>query len=43
MNDNSISDLSPLSGLLHMHTIKFRRNEIRELSPIAGLVNLRDG
>ena len=41
MNDNSIRDLSFLSGLLRMHTIEFRRNEIRDLSPIAGLVNLR--
>ena len=41
MNNNSIRDLSPLSGLLRLHVIELRHNEIRDLSPIAKLVNLR--
>ncbi len=40
-NNNLISDLSPLSTLMGLHTVEFRHNVIKDLSPVAGLINLR--
>ena len=40
LNNNSISDLSPLSGLSRLRTLQLSQNDISDLSPLAGLSNL---
>ena len=41
LDDNQISDLSPLAGLVNLEELRLGRNQIREVSPLAGLVNLK--
>ena len=40
-NNNSISDLSPLTGLTNLKNLDFGSNAVSDLSPLAGLTNLR--
>ncbi len=40
LNDNLLSDLSPLSELSRLRVIEFRNNTISDLSPLADLINL---
>ena len=39
-NDNLISDLSPLVGLIKLNVVEFRNNVISDLSPLEALINL---
>ncbi|MYE89478.1 T9SS type A sorting domain-containing protein, partial [Candidatus Poribacteria bacterium] len=36
----SVSDLSPVAGLINLNRLSFSENNISDLSPIAGLINL---
>ena len=40
INSNSVSDLSPLSGLTKLTELWLQRNAISDISPVAGLTNL---
>ena len=40
-NSNSISDLSPLSGLIHLEELDLWRNLVSDLSPVLSLTNLK--
>ena len=40
INSNSISDLSPLSGLTRLTRLHLERNQISDISPLAGLTSL---
>ncbi len=40
INSNSVSDLSPLSGLTSLRRLSLRSNTITDISPVAGLTNL---
>ena len=40
VNSNSVSDLSPLSGLTALTELWLHRNAITDISPVAGLTNL---
>ncbi len=40
IEENQISNLSPLSGLTHLTHISVHNNQISDLSPLAGLTNL---
>lgn len=41
LNNNVISDLSPVSQLRRVHTLEFRHNTIRDLSPLSDSTHLR--
>ncbi len=41
LNDNEISDISPLSGLTKMYSLTLSNNHISDISPLAGLTNLK--
>ena len=40
VNSNSVSDLSPLAGLINLTWLRLRNNSISDLSPLARLTNL---
>ena len=40
LNENSVSDLAPISGLTNLRELSLVRNEVHDLSPIAGLTKL---
>ena len=40
INSNSVSDLSPLSGLTNLTWLRLRNNSISDISPLSGLTNL---
>ncbi len=40
LEDNQISNLSPLSGLTQLHGIGLDRNQITDISPLSGLTDL---
>ena len=42
LGGNSISDITPLSGLTHLEFLGLWSNQIKDVSPLAGLVNLRE-
>jgi len=42
LNQNQISDLSPLAGLTNLQYLYLGDNQISDLSPLAGLINLRE-
>ena len=42
INSNSVSDLSPLAGLINLTTLRLGENSISDLAPLAGLIGLRD-
>lgn len=42
LNDNSVTDLTPLAGLTNLERLGLSRNGIRDISPISGLYNLYD-
>ena len=39
-NSNSVSDLSPLAGLIHLEILNLRRNSVSDISALVGLTNL---
>ena len=41
VQSNSISDLTPLSGLMELTRLELRGNNISDISPLAGLTNLK--
>ena len=41
INGNSISDLSPLVGLIKLRDVNIRHNNISDISPLSGLISLR--
>ena len=41
LNDNAISDISPLTGLINLTYLKLRKNKISDISLLAGLRNLK--
>ena len=42
INNNSVSDLSPLAGLINLKWLRISGNSISDISPVAGLTNLID-
>ncbi|HOT40757.1 MAG TPA: leucine-rich repeat domain-containing protein, partial [Candidatus Syntrophosphaera thermopropionivorans] len=42
LQNNQISDLSPLAGLTHLLWLDLDDNQISDISPLAGLTNLQD-
>ena len=42
LNDNQVSDLSPIAGLINLSVLKFSRGNVSDLSPLAGLINLKE-
>ena len=40
LNNNNISDLTPLAGLTNLTTLHLGENNISDLTPLAGLTNL---
>ena len=40
VNSNSISDLSPLAGLINLTDLRLRKNSVSDISALAGLTNL---
>ena len=42
IENNQISDLSPLAGLTNLTDLRLSNNQISDLSPLAGLTNLTD-
>ena len=42
VNSNSVSDLSPLVGLINLTWLRLRNNSISDLSPLARLTNLTE-
>ncbi len=40
INSNSVSDLSPISGLTKLRGLWLQRNAVSDISPVAGLTNL---
>ena len=42
INSNSVSDLSPLSGLTNLTTLHLQRNVISDISPLARVTNLTE-
>ena len=40
LDDNQISDLSPIAGLIGLHVLRFSRNPISDMSPVRGLTDL---
>ena len=41
VNSSSVSDLSPLEGLIHLETLELWSTSVSDLSPLAGLTNLK--
>ena len=41
VNSSSVSDLSPLVGLIHLEELDLWSNSVSDLSPLAGLINLK--
>ena len=41
LGNNSITDISPLSGLTNLRTLGLGRNSVTDISPLSGLTNLR--
>ena len=39
-NSNSVSDLSPLAGLIHLESLDLWKNSVSDISALAGLTNL---
>ena len=39
-NSNSITDISPVAGLINLIDLSVSRNSITDISPVAGLINL---
>ena len=40
INSNSVSDLSPLSGLTNLESLRLNGNSVTDISPVGGLINL---